>query len=168
MWAPGSQGIVHGSVMFMHLVWKRGVTNIHFCVAVRWASQHTTSQREFSARSGMCVPVQGWWDQAFLLQEFLLSPAHFHAEVPFPSCPGWRLWGPSDSSSGFVESCSLGYSWLPVCGNQFNAAPLTQSSSHLGLTNFMQLAALKIWMHSLKDSTEEKQPIMGEYAFWDR
>lgn len=162
VWTPGSQPVNHDSIMFMHLT-RRGECGSHM------AFQHLASQGEFSTRSGMCVPEQEWCIKLFSHREVLLCPADTsHVNVPSPFCPGWRLWGPHDSISDFVESCPIGYSVLPVCGNQFNAVSLTQSSSHLGFPNFMQLAALKIWMHSLKDSTEEKQLIMGNYAFWDR
>lgn len=138
-------------------------------VAVTWPS-NTWLLKENSAQGLACVSLsRDGGIELFSRREVLLYPADTsHVDVPCPSCPGWRLWGPRDSISDFVESCPIGYSVLPVCGNQFNAASQTQSSSHLGFTNFMQLAALKIWMHSLKDSTEEKQLIMGNYAFWDR
>ena len=165
VWAPGSQCIIHGSVMFMHLVWKRGVTDIDFCVAVRWPSQHMASQQEFSPRSGMCAPVQGWWDQAFLLQgSSAESGRHFLCRGPLSLLPRLETLRPMWQHLWLCWKLFLGVLFI---ASVWRPSP-TQSSSHLGLTNFMQLAALTIWMHSLKDSTAGKQLIMGKYAFWDR
>lgn len=120
--------------------------DIYIFMAIRWPSQHLASQQELFRRSGTCAPAQGHSDSLLSPGSSVQPSRDFPRGGPLSRLPRQRLGGPHAHRRhpGSAESCPLRCSSLPTCGNQFSTEPLTQSSPHLGLTNFTPLAALRI------------------------